>query len=263
MLNYFPGNNLCYNVYGDIMFTDTHCHVLKESYDDINDVLNKAMDNKVNRIINAAYNYDSSLEVLDLIKRFDNVYGVVGLHPENCTEVFDYNIFNNLPSKIVGIGEIGLDYHYGKDDMDKQIEIFNKQLSIAEKLSLPVVIHSRDATLDTMNILKKYNVKGVIHSFSGSYETALEYIKMGYKLGVNGVVTFKNAKLKDVYIKLSPKDIILETDSPYLTPEPYRGHKNDPSHILDIAKYMADLYGISLEELSTITNENIKEIFGI
>ena len=245
------------------MFTDTHCHVLKEYYDNIDEILNNAKDNHVNRIINAAYNYESSLEVLDLINKFDNVYGVVGLHPENCLEDFDYNIFNNLPDKIVGIGEIGLDYHYGKEDMDKQIEIFHKQLKIAQEINLPVVIHSRDATLDTMNILKEYKVKGVLHSFSGSYETAVEYIKMGYKLGVNGVVTFKNAKLKEVYAKLSPKDIILETDSPYLTPEPYRGHRNEPSHTYDIAKYMADLYNISLDELSTITNQNIRDIFGI
>ena len=245
------------------MFTDTHCHVLKEYYDNIDEILNNAKGNCVDRIINAAYNYESSLEVLDLINKYDNVYGVVGLHPENCLEDFDYNIFNNLPDKIVGIGEIGLDYHYGKEDMDKQIEIFHKQLKIAQELNLPVVIHSRDATLDTMNILREYKVKGVLHSFSGSYETAVEYIKMGYKLGVNGVVTFKNAKLKEVYAKLTPKDIILETDSPYLTPEPYRGHRNEPSYILDIAKYMADLYGITIEELSTIINQNIRDIFGI
>ena len=245
------------------MFTDTHCHVLKEYYDDISSILMNANNNGINRIINAAYNYESSIEVLDLINQYENVYGVIGLHPENCLEDFNYDIFNNIPDKIIGIGEIGLDYHYGKEDMDKQIEIFNKQLSIAEKINLPVVVHSRDATLDTINILKKYKVKGVIHSFSGSYETALEYIKMGYKLGVNGVITFKNAKLKDVIAKIEPKNIILETDSPYLTPEPYRGHRNEPSHVLEIAKYVADLYHISTSELSVITNKNIKEIFGI
>lgn len=245
------------------MFTDTHCHILSEYYPNIEEILDKAKDNSVNRLINAADNYNSSLEILDLIKRYDNMYGAIGLHPENCLEYFDYNIFNNLPEKIVAIGEIGLDYHYGKDDMDKQIEVFRKQLEIAQDLNIPVVIHSRDATLDTMIILKEYNVKGVIHSFSGSYETAVEYLKMGFKLGVNGVVTFKNAKLKDVYIKLKPSDIVLETDSPYLTPEPYRGQSNDPSHIYDIAKFMANLYNISLDELSHITNKSINEVFHI
>ena len=245
------------------MFTDTHCHVFKEYYNNIDEIIDNAKNNNVNRLIVAADNYQSCLEVLDLISKYDNVYGCLGLHPENCLEDFDYNIFNNLSNKIIAIGEIGLDYHYGKEDKDKQIEILEKQLVIAQELNLPVVIHSRDATEDTINTLKKYSVKGVIHSFSGSLETAKIYLKMGYKLGVNGVITFKNAKLKDVFKELSPSDIVLETDSPYLTPEPYRGHTNEPAHILDIAKYMSDLYNISLEELSNVTNNNIKDIFNI
>ena len=245
------------------MFTDTHCHIFKEYYDDINKVLENAKNSNVNRLIVAADNYNSSLEVLDLVSKYDNIYGCIGLHPENCNEVFDYDIFYKLNDKIVAIGEIGLDYHYGKEDKDKQIEIFEKQLSIAEELNLPVVVHSRDATQDTIDILSKYNVKGVIHSFSGSLEVANIYIKMGFKLGINGVITFKNAKLKDVFTLLDPSNIVLETDSPYLTPEPYRGHSNEPSHILDIAKYVSNLYNISLEELSSITNNNIKDIFNI
>lgn len=245
------------------MFTDTHCHLLKEYYIDIKKILSNATNNNINRVINTADNYQSSLEVLDLIEKYDNMYGAVGLHPENCLEEFDYNLFYNLPDKIIAIGEIGLDYHYGKENKEKQIEIFRKQLQIAQEINKPVVIHSRDATLDTINILKEYKVKGVIHSFSGSYEIALEYLKMGFKLGVNGVITFKNAKLKDVYLKLKPSDILLETDSPYLTPEPYRGHSNEPSHILEIARFVANLYGISIDELALITNNNVKEIFGI
>ncbi len=245
------------------MFTDTHCHILKESYDDINKVIQEAKENKICRYIVSAYNYSSSLEVLELIKQYKDIYGCIGLHPENCNEDFDYNIFNNLPDKILAIGEIGLDYHYGKEDKDKQIIIFKKQLKIAEELNLPVVIHSRDATEDTINILACSHLKGVIHSFSGSLETAKIYLKMGYKLGVNGVITFKNAKLKDVYSQLSPNDIVLETDSPYLSPEPHRGQQNSPKNILDIAKYVADLYGISIEELAEITNDNIRLIFDI
>ena len=170
---------------------------------------------------------------------------------------------NNLPDKIVAIGEIGLDYHYGKDDKDKQIEIFRKQLKIAENLHLPVVIHSRDATEDTINVLKDFHLHGVIHSFSGSLETAKIYLNMGYKLGVNGVITFKNAKLKDVYKELSPNDIVLETDSPYLAPEPHRGEQNSPKNILDIALFVASIYDITLEELAKTTNENIRHIFDI
>ena len=245
------------------MFTDTHCHVLSESYDDIAEVLKESTLNNVNRFIISGYNYPSSMEVLSLINKYNNVYGCVGLHPENCNESFDYNVFKSLPQKIVAIGEIGLDYHYGKEDKDKQIEIFRKQLKIAEELNIPVVIHSRDATEDTINILSIYHLKGVIHSFSGSLETARIYLSMGYKLGVNGVITFKNAKLKEVYKELSPKDILLETDSPYLAPEPQRGQQNSPKNILDIANFVADLYNISLAELAKTTNDNIRLVFDI
>lgn len=245
------------------MFCDSHCHILKEYYDDIEEVLNNAKNNNVDRIINAAYNYDSSKEILDIVKKYDNVYGVVGLHPENCLENFDYCIFDNLDKKIVGIGEIGLDYHYGKENKDKQIEIFNKQLQIASDLNLPVVIHSRDAVMDTLNILKNYKVKGVIHSFSGSLEVAKEYIKMGYLLGINGVITFKNCNLKDVINNISLDNIILETDSPYLTPVPFRGTKNEPAKMIETAKFLCDLYDVGLDELASITNKNIKRIFDI
>lgn len=245
------------------MFTDTHCHILREYYDDIDKVLADALKVGVNRIINASYNMSGCLEIIEQVKKYPNVYGTVGLHPENVLEEFDFNIFKNLDKKIVAIGEIGLDYHYGKETKDKQIEIFEKQLQIAESMDLPVVVHSRDATLDTINILKKYKVKGVIHSFSGSLETAKEYIKMGYYLGVNGVVTFKNCNLKDVLVNIDLRHIILETDSPYLTPVPYRGQKNGPQHIIDIAKFLCELYGVTLEELAEITNANINALFDI
>lgn len=245
------------------MLTDTHCHVLNEYYDDKKSILDNAKKQGVLRIINAGYNMASSLEVIEDVKKYDNVYGVVGLHPENCLEKFDYKIFDNLPSKIVGIGEIGLDYHYGKENKGEQIVIFERQLEIAERLNLPVVIHSRDATLDTIEILKRHKVKGVIHSFSGSYETACIYIKMGFVIGVNGVVTFKNCNLKDILAKIPLGNIILETDSPYLTPVPYRGKRNEPAHIKDIAMFLCQLYNVDLATLENITNENIKRIFDI
>lgn len=245
------------------MFTDTHCHIFKEYYEDIDIIINNAKNAKVERMFVASDNQQTALEVIDLVNKYDNIYGCIGLHPENVNEEFDYTIFDNLPSKIIAIGEIGLDYYYTKENKQKQIEVFKKQLEIAQRLNLPVVIHSRDATQDTINILKEYKVKGVIHSFSGSLETAKEYIKMGFKLGINGVITFKNCNLKDVYKELSLNDIVLETDSPYLTPVPYRGQRNEPSHVLDIAMFLCNLYNIDLYELSKITNENIKEIFNV
>lgn len=245
------------------MFTDTHCHVVKEFYDDIDKIIENAKNKGINRLIVAADNLESSKEVIELVEKYDNVYGCVGIHPENCLEDFDYSIFDNLPKKIVAVGEIGLDYYWTKETKEKQIEIFRKQLSIAEKLHLPVVVHSREATEDTINILKEYNVKGVIHSFSGSLETARIYLKMGFKLGINGVVTFKNCKIKDVYAQLSPKDVLLETDSPFLAPVPYRGETNEPANVIEVATFMTNVFNISLEELSKITNENVHEIFDI
>src|SRR5699024_6836671 len=162
--------------------------------------------------------------------------GALGIHPEyveNYTLDDIKFIEDNLNNpKIVAIGEIGLDYHYSKENKEEQIKLLELQLKLAEKYGVPVIIHSREATEDTINTLKKYKVRGVIHSFSGSLETAKIYIKMGYLLGINGVVTFKNCNLKDVLKEIPIENIVLETDSPYLTPVPFRGKQNNSSHIL-------------------------------
>lgn len=247
------------------MFTDSHCHIYKEYYDNIDEIINNSINNKVNRWINNGCDNNTNIEVLSLINKYDNMYGAIGIHPEHVDNYQEKDlefIINNLNNKkIIAIGEIGLDYYYTKDNKDKQIELFEKQLDIAEKYHLPVVVHSRDATLDTINILKKYNVKGVIHSFSGSLETAKEYIKMGFLLGVNGVITFKNSNIKEIYKDIPLDNIILETDSPYLTPEPNRGKKNEPANIIDIAKYISQLKNVSLNELSKTTNNNLNNLF--
>ncbi len=247
------------------MFTDTHCHIYQEYYEDIDGIINLAHLNNVDRFINNGCDKKSNKEVLELCHKYKNMYGALGIHPENVLEytLDDIKFIedNIRDSKIIAIGEIGLDYHYTKDNKNEQIKLLETQLSLAEKYNLPVIIHSREATQDTLNTLKKFSVTGVIHSFSGSYEVAQEYIKMGYLLGVNGVITFKNANLKDVIKKLPLNSIVLETDSPYLTPEPFRGSQNNPSHILDIANFVKDLFNISLDELSKITNSNIDKMF--
>ena len=249
------------------MFTDTHCHLYSEYYDNIDDIIELAKSRKVDRFINNGCNDKSNKEVLDLISKYPNMYGAIGIHPEDL-DTFSNNdieyIENNLSNpKIVAIGEIGLDYHYSKDNKEEQILLFEKQLKLAEKYHIPVIVHSRDATADTINILKKYKVKGVIHSFSGSLETAKIYIKMGFLIGINGVVTFKNCNLKDILPSISLDNIVLETDSPYLTPEPNRGKQNNPSYIYDIAEFVAKIYNINLLELANITNNNIEKMFSI
>ena len=247
------------------MFVDTHCHIFKSDYDNIDEVLNNASNNNIRYIINNGSNNNYNKEVIELIRKYDNMYGAIGIHPE---EVDNYNlddiefIKNNLSNeKIVAIGEIGLDYHYTKENKDEQIKLLEMQLELAEKYDIPVIIHSRDATEDTINTLKKFNCRGTIHSFSGSLETAKIYIKMGYLLGVNGVITFKNCNIKDVIKEVGLDSIVLETDSPYLTPVPYRGMQNNPSHILDVAKFVSELYNVSLEEISYRTNGNIKRMY--
>ena len=249
------------------MFTDTHCHLYSEYYEDIGLIIDKSKENNVNRWINNGCDNKTNKEVIKLLNLNNNMYGAIGIHPENIDSYKDEDISfvekNVSNKKILAIGEIGLDYHYTKDNRDKQINLFESQLLIAEKNNIPVIIHSRDATQDTINIIKKYKVNGVIHSFSGSLETAKEYIKLGFLLGINGVITFKNSKLKEVIKEISLDNIVLETDSPYLSPEPYRGKQNNPSNIINIAKYICNLKNITLEELCEITNNNIKRIFNI
>lgn len=246
-------------------FVDTHCHIFKSDYENINEILENASNNHIKYVIDNGSNNQTNKEVLELIKKYPNMYGAIGIHPEDVDGVMPDDIKfieDNLSNeKIVAIGEIGLDYYYTKENKEEQIKLFESQLSLAEKHNMPVIVHSRDATEDTINSLKKFKCKGVIHSFSGSLETAKIYIKMGYLLGVNGVITFKNAKIKDVIKEVGLKNIVLETDSPYLTPVPFRGTQNNPGHVLEIAQLVADLYNISLEELAEQTNKNITNMY--
>jgi TatD DNase family protein len=250
------------------MFTDTHCHLYNEYYEEgIDSIYEKMEQSKINRVINNGCDAKSNKEVIEMLGKYSWMYGAIGIHPESADtyteEDLKYVEEHINDSKVVAIGEIGLDYYWTKDNKDNQKELFEYQLALAERVNKPVIIHSREATQDTIDILKKYKVTGVIHSFSGSYETACIYIKMGYLLGINGVITFKNCNLKDVVEKLDLGNIVLETDSPYLTPVPYRGKRNDPSHVWEIAEYIANLKEVSLDELSKETNANIARCFDI
>lgn len=249
------------------MFTDTHCHLYKEYYEDLDEIIDKIENSKISRVINNGCDDKSNKEVLESIGKYSLMYGALGIHPESADTYtqsdLDFVREHIHDDKVVAIGEIGLDYYWTKENKDKQIELFESQLKLAEDVNKPVIIHSRDATLDTIEILKKYRVRGVIHSFSGSYETACIYIKMGFLLGINGVVTFKNCNLKEVIERLDLSNIVLETDSPYLTPVPYRGQKNDSTHVEDIANFICDIKGVSMEDLALVTNDNVKRIFDI
>lgn len=243
------------------MYIDTHCHVFSEYYDNIDEIINKCKNNGVSKIIISGCDIETNKEVLELVNKYDIIYGTIGFHPTELNDFredyFDFLEKNIMNKKIVGIGEIGLDYHYEDTDKNKQINVFTRQLEIAEKYNKPIVVHSRDSIQDTYNILSNYKLKGSIHCFSGSVEMAKLFTKLGYKLGVGGIITYKNAKnIKEVVKNIDLSYILLETDSPYLSPEPYRGTKNDPSNIPFIAEAIADIKNVSTIDVARITTDN-------
>jgi len=247
------------------MLTDTHCHIFSNSYENVHDILNYLETYNIKRIIINGYNYQTNLEVLDLIDKYDNVYGALGVHPSNMDKNFDKTfslIEDNLNHpKIVAVGEIGLDYYWNKDNKKIQLENFNKLLKLAQKHNKPVIIHNRESTEDMLKTITKYKLKGIMHCFSGSYEVAKEYIKNGYKLGINGIVTFSNAKLPEILEKIDISNILLETDAPFITPEPHRKNKNEPKYLGDIAKKVAQIYKLDENDLALKLEENLLSIF--
>lgn len=250
------------------MYIDTHCHLQKKYYDNIEKVIDNNRKAGIDSIIVSGCEIDEIKEVVEYAKNYRDIYLTLGFHPEYADSITDIDISwlkeiikNN--KKVIGIGEIGLDYYYSKENKDKQIVLFRKMLELASALNLPVVIHSRNATLDTINILKEYNLKGIIHCFSGSLETAREYIKMGYYLGIGGVVTFKNSNLRDTLKEISLNNIVLETDSPYLSPTPLRGTTNSSKNIPLIAEEISKIYCVNISEVSSKTIANTKSIFNI
>ena len=246
------------------MLIDTHCHLSKKEYDNLDEII-KEMNGIV---IISGCDMESNKEVLEIIDKYSNVYGTLGIHPEEIDNIneSDYGFIEkniNNP-KIVGIGEIGLDYYWRKDNIEKQKEALIKQLDIALKYNKPIVIHSRDSIQDTYDILSKYKLKGIIHCFSSSLEMAREFIKLGYKIGVGGIVTFKNSKkLRDVVLNIDLNNILLETDSPYLSPEPYRGKQNKPSNVEIVAETIGQIKNISKEKVIKTTGENAKDLFDL
>ena len=249
------------------MYIDTHFHLGSDSYDDPEKVLEQAQENDVTTFIVSGCNRREMDEVLALAKGNEHLFVTIGYHPENASTVTEEDLSylekKLASSSVVGIGEIGLDYHYGKENIDQQKALFRAQLSFAEKYHLPVVIHTRDAIQDTYDILKDYNVTGVLHCFNESIEMANRFLKLGFYFGIGGVITFKNSKLYQTVEQLPLDRIVLETDSPYLAPEPYRGHKNGPWNIPIIAKKIADVKNIDVTEVAKITSHNAKQLFDL
>ena len=247
---------------------DTHCHLDNEKFDlDRLEVIERIKD-KLEFCVNIGYDLKSSKRSLELAKEYDFIYAVVGVHPIDIAEYND-ELEKELEviakdSKVVAIGEIGLDYHWMTEPKEVQQDRFRKQLELAKRVGKPVVIHTRDAMEDTVNILKEYpEIDGVIHCYPGSLETAKVLVDRFY-LGIGGTLTFKNAKKTVEVVRDIPLDrIVIETDCPYLTPEPFRGKRNEPIYVEHVAQKIAEIKEISVEEVTKTTTENAKKLYKI
>lgn len=255
------------------MFIDTHCHLEDENFSaDRAEVIERAKIAGVERIINFGSTMQSSIAVAELAKNFPELYAGVGIHPEEIDD-FDEKTCARLAElandkKVVAIGEIGLDYHWEKDSERRLIQqkIFIEQLDLARQLNLPVCVHDRDAHGDTLKILQTEarDLRGVLHCYSGSLETAREVWKLGWFIGVDGPLTFKNSAKVPEVVKAAPREMILiETDAPYLAPVPYRGKRNEPAYVVEVAKKLAEVRGETLEEVAAYTTANAKSLYKI
>ena len=247
---------------------DTHCHVYKDEMSNYKDIIEECNKNNINMIFNSV-DISSSKEVISLSKKYNNVFPAIGLNYDTIDRVTRDDLIELEKliknEKIIAIGEIGLDYYWTKENKDKQVLFFKKQLELAKKYDLPVIVHARESIQDTYDIIKESGIrKGSMHCFSGSIEMAKEFIKLGFKIGVDGPITYKNNK-KGVELvrELDLSNLLLETDSPYLSPEPNRGKQNSPLNITYIAKKIAEIKKISVDEVINATNNNVKETFNI
>ena len=246
---------------------DTHAHYDDEAFNEDRDELLDALPkNDVKCVINQGIDIKTSKFSIELAEKYDYIYAAVGIQPQEVYKEESLAKIEELAQhpKVVAIGEIGLEYHYDVAPKELQIEYFEKQIEIANKLSLPIVVHNREAHADTLNVLKRTpSIKGgVIHCFSGSVETAREFLKLGYFLGFDGPITFKNAKTAIDVLEYAPLDrILVETDAPYLTPMPLRGNRNNSMYIKYILEKIAEIKNISTDEISNITVQNALSLF--
>lgn len=260
------------------MIFDTHAHYDDKAFaEDRSKLLLSMQENNVGKIVDVGADMASTKEAVSIAYDYDFVYAAVGVHPSEVEEMSEHDIETlrkyviedsaRTDKKIVAIGEIGLDYHWEEPSRVLQKEWFVKQLELAQELEMPVIIHSRDAAEDTYELLSVYvknGLRGVMHCYSYSVEMAKKYVDMGLYIGIGGVLTFKNAKkLKEVAAEIPLDKIVLETDCPYMAPEPHRGKRNDSTYIKYVVKVLAEIKGISEEEVERVTFENACKLYGI
>ena len=254
------------------MIFESHAHYEDKAFDEDREFLLDGMrDHQVGTVINVCSTVESLQKTIDLTKRYDFIYGAVGIHPSETAELTE-EIFEKIRKlcaldKVVAVGEIGLDYYWKEPDPEYQKMWFERQLLLAQEVGLPVIIHSREAAKDTLDMMKALHAEksgGVIHCYSYSKEMAAEFLKMDYYFGIGGVITYKNAKkLKDAVEYLPMDRILWETDSPYLTPVPNRGKRNSSWNLPYVAEEIGQIKGISAQDVIEITEKNAQKLFGI
>ncbi|QZY55351.1 TatD family hydrolase [Crassaminicella profunda] len=254
------------------MLFDSHAHLDDSKFDkDREKILENAKANDISYMVNPGADFESSVRSIELASKYEMIYAAVGIHPHDAEDVDDVTLalLKGLAKKpkVVAIGEIGLDYYYDHSPRDIQREIFRKQIALAKEVNLPIIIHDREANDDVMSILKEekaFDTGVVLHCFSGSAELARQYIKLGAYISIAGPVTFKNArKTVEVVERIPLEYLFVETDSPYLTPVPFRGKRNEMANVRYVAEKIAEIKGLSLEEVAHQTTENAKKFFGI
>ena len=251
-------------------FIDSHSHIILESFDsDRDDVISNAFSNGITHIVQSCDNLDEIKKNLILTEKYENIYSSVGIHPHEA-KTWDKNskdiIINyTKEKKVIAIGETGLDFYYNLSPKDVQVKVFREQIKISKEVSLPLIIHTRDAFEETLEILKEEKAEiGVFHCYTGNLEYAKKAIELGFYVSFSGIVTFKNAlEIKEAARGIPLDKLLIETDCPFLTPVPHRGKRNEPSYVKYVAEEIAKIRGISIEEVGEVTSENTKRLFNI
>src|SRR5579875_214370 len=257
---------------GWIMLFDTHVHLNDQQYkEDLPEVITRAQEAGVSMMVVVGFDRPTIKRAMELAEQYDFIYACVGWHPVDAIDMTEEDLLwiEDLAAhpKVVALGEMGLDYHWDKSPKEIQQEVFRKQIQLAKKVKLPIVIHNREATADVVEILKEEGaeeVGGIMHCFSGSPEVAKECIKMNFYISLGGPITFKNAKKpKEVAAEVPLDRLLIETDCPYLAPHPYRGKRNEPRFVRLVAEQIAEIKGLTFEEIANATTQNARKIFAI
>lgn len=245
------------------MFIDTHCHLTDAYTDGADKIIKRAIEANVGIMICPTANPEDIESALDIANKYDNIFCTIGIHPEytnsDAAQYLTDTVLNN--PRVVGVGEIGLDYHYARETRDAQIKLFEQQLDIAKRYALPVAIHTRDAEADTAAILTG-DVLGVMHCFTSSWDLAKKMLDRGFFFSASGILTFKNADdIRETFAKIPNDRIVIETDAPYCAPVPYRGKTCEPAMVIETARVLAQIKNLQMDDLETILMQNVKQLY--